>query len=178
MGCGGSKEAANEPIPLEPVRASTTRPRTSNRPPTSQNRPASKRPPSSQRPSSSKQPSSSSTRPPTGSKRPPSSQRPSSSSRRTSSAQGGRTRPKSSYQGQPTIYEDHMPEDNDITQGIIVLCSLIDQHTESFYAAQYFSYVHRTISEALVSHITVGGNNGTAPHILPQLISSSLTCKH
>ena len=166
MGCGSSKEAANEPIPLEPVRASTARPRTSNRPPASQNRPASKRPPSSQRPSSSKRPSSSSTRPSTGSKRPSSSQRP-SSSRRTGSAQGGRTRPKSSYQGQPTIYEDHTPEDNDITQGIIVLCTLIDQHAERFYTQQYSSYVRRTIGEALVNHITVGGSNGTAPHILP-----------
>jgi len=166
MGCGGSKEAANEPgIPMQPVRASTARPRTSNRPPTSQNRPASKRPPSSQRPSSSKRPSSSSARPPTGSKRPSSSQRPSSSSRRTGSAQGGRTRPKSSYQGQPTIYEDHVPEDNDITQGIIVLCTLIDQHAERFYAAQYSPYVRRTIGEALANHISVGDSNGTAPHI-------------
>ena len=158
---------ANESIPLEPVRASMARPRTSNRPPTSQNRPASKRPPSSQRPSSSKRPSSSSTRPPTSSKRPSSSQRPSSSSRRTGSAQGGRTRPKSSYRGQPTIYEDHTPEDKDITQGIIVLCTLIEQHAERFYATQYSSYVRQTIGEALVNHITVGGNNGTAPHILP-----------
>jgi len=155
MGCGGSKEAANEPIPLEPARAATARPRTSNRP-------ASKRPPSSQRPSS-KRPSSSST----SSRRPSSSQRPSSSSRRTGSAQGGRTRPKSSYRGQPTIYEDHTPEDNDITQGIIVLCTLTDQHAERFYAAQYSSYVRRTIGEALVNHIRAGGSNGTAPHILP-----------
>ena len=163
MGCGGSKEEA---IPLEPARAATARPRTSNRPPTSQNRPASKRPPSSQRPSSSKRPSSSS-RPSTNSRRPSSSQRPSSSSKRTSSAQGGRARPKSSYRGQPTIYEDHTPEDNDITQGIIVLCTLIDQHAERFYAAQYSSYVRRTIGEALVNHIRAGGSNGTAPHILP-----------
>jgi len=90
MGCGNSKEAVNEPIPLEPARVATARP------PTSQDRPASRRPPSSQRPSSSKRPSSSS-------------RRPSSSSRRTGSAQGERTRPKSSYQGQPTIYEDHTP---------------------------------------------------------------------
>ena len=178
MGCGGSKGAANEPIPMEPVRASTARPRTSNRPPTSQNRPASKRPPSSQRPSSSKRPSSSSARPSTGSKRPSSSQRPSSSSRRTGSAQGGRTRPKSSYQGQPTIYEDHVPEDNDITQGIIVLCTLIDQHAERFYAAQYSSYVRRTIGEALVNHISAGDSNGTALIYPPQLTSSCLTCKH
>ena len=166
MGCGGSKEAADDPVPLGPARAATARPRTSNRPPTSQNRPASKRPPSSQRPSS-KRPSSSSTRPSTNSRRPSSSQRPSSSSRRTGSAQGGRARPKSSYQGQPTIYEDHTPEDSDITQGIIVLCTLIDQHAERFYAAQYSSYVRRTIGEALVNHITVGGSNGTAPYILP-----------
>ena len=59
-----------------------------------------------------------------------------------------------------------MPEDNDITQDIIVLCTLIDDHTERFYDVQYFPYVRRTIGEALVSHIK-GGNNGTAPHILP-----------
>lgn len=55
-----------------------------------------------------------------------------------------------------------MPEDNDITQGIIVLCTLIDQHAERFYASQYSSYVRRTIGEALVNHITVGGSNVSA----------------
>jgi len=160
MGCSSSKESANDPIPLEPVRASTAQPCTSNRP-------ASKQPPSFQQPSSSKRPSSNSTRPPTSFKQPSSSQRPSSNSRRTGSAQGRHTQLKSSYRGQPTIYKDHTPKDNNITQGIAVLCILIDQHAKRFYAAQYFSYVRRTIGEALVSHITVGGNNGTAPHILP-----------
>jgi len=167
MGCSSSKEAANDSIPLEPVRASTAQPCTSNRLPTSQNRPASKQPPSFQQPSSSKRPSSNSTRPSTSAKQPPSSQRPSSNSRRTGSAQGRHTQLKSSYRGQPTICKDHTPKDNSITQGIAVLCILIDQHAKRFYAAQYFSYVRRTIGEALVSHITVGGNNGTAPHILP-----------
>jgi hypothetical protein len=158
------KEAASEPIPLGPVRASTARPRTSNRPASKRPRPP-QRPSSSRRPSSnSTKPSSKSTKPSTSSSRPSSGQRPSSSFRRTGSAQGGRTRPKSSYQGQPTIYED---EDNDVAHGIIVLCTLIDLHAERFYAAQYSLYVRRTIGKALVNHIMVGGSKGTAPHILP-----------
>jgi len=43
-----------------------------------------------------------------------------------------------------------------------VLCTLIDQHAERFYAAQYSSYVRRTIGEALVNHITVSGSNVSA----------------
>ncbi|OCL02750.1 hypothetical protein AOQ84DRAFT_382371 [Glonium stellatum] len=168
MGCGGSKQAANETElqpAREPARLDTARPQT-NRPPTSSNRPSSQRPASSKRPSSgsnrpstgSKRPSSSSNRPPSSSHRPSSSSRPPGSSRRTGSAQGGR-RPKSSYQAHPTIYEDHTPEDNDIIQGIIVLCTLIDQHSERFYGQNYSSYVRRTVGEQLVNYITSGGGN-------------------
>jgi hypothetical protein len=57
---------------------------------------------------------------------------------------------------------DHVPEDNDITQGIIVLCTLIDQYAERFCAAQYSSYVRLTIGEDLVNHIMVGGSNVSA----------------
>jgi DNA mismatch repair ATPase MutL len=171
MGCGGSKEAPRESIPLEQPRVATARAPTSHRPRTSQNRPVSKqhsqRPPSSStRPSTnSKRSPSSSARPSSSSNQPSSSNRP-SGSKRTDSGHGGR-RPKSSYLPQPTIYEDNIPEDNDITEGIIILCTLIDQHAESFFGVDYASYARRTIGEALVSHIVAGGGDGTAPFLFP-----------
>ncbi|XTI91948.1 hypothetical protein V2W45_1420371 [Cenococcum geophilum] len=185
MGGCGSKETPSESMRLEQPRVATARAPTSHRPRTSQNRPVSKQ--HSQRPSSSstrpstnsKRPSSSSVRSSSSSVRPSSSSaRPSSStnrlstsnrlssSKRTSSGHGGR-RPKSSYPPQPTIYEDDIPEENDITEGIIGLCTLIDQHAESFFGVDNTSYARQTIGKALVNHIMASSSNGIAPFLFP-----------
>jgi len=119
MGCGGSKEAPSESIPLEQPRVATTRAPTSHRPRTSQNRPVSKQhsqrlPSSSTRPfSNSERPSSSSPLPSFSSNQPSRSNRTSSSKRASSRRVGGR--PERIHVRQTRTYEDNISEDNDTT---------------------------------------------------------------